>query len=76
VRSPLIVPCVPPRRTTARQIQSYGWDARIEEFQVLWPSPKSSRLELLGPKPYVAKLREPPLKQDSTSSQTKDVLRA
>ncbi|APP79370.1 transferrin receptor-like dimerization domain-containing protein [Xanthomonas hortorum] len=62
----------------ARDLQtrlcSYGWDARIETFEVLWPSPKTSQLELLGAKPYVARLKEPPLPGDSTSSQTENVL--
>lgn len=64
----------------ARDIQarfkSYGWDARIEVFEALWPSPKASHLELLGTHPYVARLREPPVPGDSTSSQTEDVLPA
>lgn len=68
----------PHNLANAREIEglfkSYGWDARIEEFRVLWPSPKSSRLELLGKDGYVAKLREPALEQDATSSQTKDAL--
>lgn len=61
-------------RDLEQKLQSYGWDAKIEEFQVYWPAPKSSRLELLGSKPYVAKLDEPALPGDSTSGQKKDVL--
>lgn len=57
-----------------KRLQDYGWDAKIEEFQVYWPAPKSARLELLGRKPYVAKLDEPAVPGDATSSQTKDVL--
>ncbi|MBB2756239.1 UNVERIFIED_ORG: N-acetylated-alpha-linked acidic dipeptidase [Xanthomonas campestris] len=56
------------------RLRGYGWDARIETFQVLWPSPRSSQLELLGAKPYVARLKEPPLPGDSTSTQTENVL--
>ncbi|PPT31678.1 MULTISPECIES: transferrin receptor-like dimerization domain-containing protein [Xanthomonas] len=61
-------------RDLQNRLRGYGWDARIETFQVLWPSPRSSQLELLGPKPYVARLKEPPLPGDSTSTQTENVL--
>ncbi|CAD2249260.1 transferrin receptor-like dimerization domain-containing protein [Xanthomonas arboricola] len=61
-------------RDLQNRLRGYGWDARIETFEVLWPSPKSSQLELLGPKPYVARLKEPPLPGDSTSTQTENVL--
>ncbi|MBB3780715.1 N-acetylated-alpha-linked acidic dipeptidase [Xanthomonas campestris] len=61
-------------RDLQNRLRGYGWDARIETFEVLWPSPRSSQLELLGPKPYVARLKEPPLPGDSTSTQTENVL--
>ncbi|MBB4755654.1 N-acetylated-alpha-linked acidic dipeptidase [Xanthomonas campestris] len=61
-------------RDLQNRLRGYGWDARIETFQVLWPSPRSSQLELLGAKPYVARLKEPPLPGDSTSTQTENVL--
>ncbi|RJU10037.1 folate hydrolase [Xanthomonas campestris] len=61
-------------RDLQARLRSYGWDARIETFEVLWPSPKTSQLELLGPTPYVARLKEPPLAGDSTSTQTEHVL--
>lgn len=61
-------------RDLEARLRSYGWETRIEQFEVLWPSPKTSRLELLGAKPYLARLKEPPLPGDSTSSQTEGVL--
>ncbi|PPU45091.1 folate hydrolase [Xanthomonas arboricola] len=61
-------------RDLQNRLRGYGWDARIETFEVLWPSPRSSQLELLGAKPYVARLKEPPLPGDSTSTQTENVL--
>ncbi|WP_349782602.1 transferrin receptor-like dimerization domain-containing protein [Xanthomonas arboricola] len=61
-------------RDLQNRLRGYGWDARIETFEVLWPSPKTSQLELLGAKPYVARLKEPPLPGDSTSTQTENVL--
>ncbi|WP_241093491.1 transferrin receptor-like dimerization domain-containing protein [Xanthomonas sp.] len=61
-------------RDLQARLRSYGWDARIEQYEVLWPSPRSAALELLGAQPYVARLKEPPLPGDSTSTQTQDVL--
>lgn len=48
--------------------REWGWDARIETFEVLYPTPKRISLELLGPKPYTAKLREPPVDGDASSA--------
>ena len=51
------------------QFASYGWEARIDEYQVLFPTPKERVLELVGPTKFSAKLEEPALKEDPTSSQ-------
>lgn len=48
--------------------REWGWDARIETFEVLYPTPKHISLELLGPKPYTARLREPPVRGDASSA--------
>ena len=50
------------------QFKAWGWDAHIETFQVLYPTPKEERLELLGPTPFTATLSEPPLAGDATSA--------
>jgi N-acetylated-alpha-linked acidic dipeptidase len=50
------------------QLKSWGWDAHIETFQVLYPTPKHEALELLGPTPFAATLNEPPLPGDATSA--------
>ncbi len=47
-----------------KQYTSWGWDAKIEQFDVLYPTPKTRVLEMLGPKPYKARLEEPPVAQD------------
>ncbi|UYQ94886.1 M28 family peptidase [Chitinophaga horti] len=51
------------------QFKSYGWDAKIETYHVLFPTPKERVLELTGPVKYKAVLREPVLKEDGTSGQ-------
>ena len=47
-----------------KQYTSWGWDAKLEQFDVLYPTPKIRVLELLGAKPYKARLEEPAIPQD------------
>ncbi len=56
------------------QLKSYGLDAKIEEFEALFPTPKSRKLELLGPTKFEAKLQEPALAVDPTSDQQAEQL--
>lgn len=49
--------------------KSWGWDARIETYQVLFPTPKTRVLEMSSPTTYTALLKEPALKEDATSGQ-------
>ena len=56
------------------QLKSYGLDAKIEQFEALFPTPKSRKLELLGPTKFTAKLDEPALAIDPTSNQKDEQL--
>lgn len=56
------------------QLRSFGLDAKIEQFEALFPTPKSRKLELLGPTKYEAKLEEPALAVDPTSNQKSEQL--
>jgi N-acetylated-alpha-linked acidic dipeptidase len=56
------------------KFKSFGLDARIETYQVLFPTPKTRVLEMTGPTTYKAILKEPALKEDATSAQTKEQL--
>jgi N-acetylated-alpha-linked acidic dipeptidase len=56
------------------KFKSFGLDARIETYQVLFPTPKTRILEMTGPTTYKAILKEPALKEDATSAQTKEQL--
>lgn len=58
----------------AEQFRSWGYEARIEEFQVLFPTPKVRLLEMVVPRRFRAALSEPPLPQDRTSSQQAEQL--
>jgi len=57
------------------KFKEFGLDAHIEQFDVLFPTPKERLVELVdgGPK-FVAKLQEPPVPQDPTSSQQNEQL--
>ncbi len=61
---------------TLAQFKAWGWDARIEVFSVLYPTPKAESLELLGDQPYKALLTEPPVPGDATSARTDGALPA
>ena len=48
---------------------AWGWDAKIETYQVLFPTPKTRVLEMVAPTTFKALLKEPALKEDATSGQ-------
>ena len=54
--------------------EEWGWDAHIETFQVLFPTPKERLLEMVEPTKFMAKLQEPPVSVDPTSSQQDEQL--
>lgn len=56
------------------RFKSYGWDAHIERFDVLFPTPVERVVELVAPTKFTAKLQEPALSGDPTSSQQKEQL--
>ncbi|HTZ59906.1 MAG TPA: transferrin receptor-like dimerization domain-containing protein [Acidobacteriaceae bacterium] len=56
------------------QYKQWGWDAHIEEFQVLFPTPKLRVLEMVSPTTFTAKLEEPAVAVDPTSKQKDEQL--
>ncbi len=58
----------------AGRMRDWGFETTIETFEVLFPTPKSRSLELLGPGTYSAKLTEPPVEGDATSGQSAEQL--
>jgi N-acetylated-alpha-linked acidic dipeptidase len=56
------------------KFKSWGWDARIETFEILYPTPVAEKLELLGPHPFTAALHETPVDGDRTSGRTATAL--
>ena len=57
-----------------KQFKDAGWDAHIEQFDVLFPTPKQRLVELVAPTHFTAKLREAPVPGDPTSGQTAEQL--
>lgn len=58
----------------AAKLKSWGLDAKIETFDVLFPTPKERLVEMLEPVKFTAKLEEPPVSVDPTSNQKSEQL--
>lgn len=56
------------------KFQEWGFDARIETFQVLFPTPAIRVLEMRRPTRFRASLQEPAVAGDPTSSQRAEQL--
>jgi N-acetylated-alpha-linked acidic dipeptidase len=56
------------------KFKEWGLDAKIETYDVLFPTPKERVLELTEPTRFTAKLQEPPIPSDPTSSQQSEQL--
>ena len=52
------------------RFREWGWDARIEEFSVLYPTLRQHALELVAPGHFTASLHEPPVAGDASSTRT------
>jgi N-acetylated-alpha-linked acidic dipeptidase len=53
-----------------------GWDAHIETFWALYPTPISQTLEMVAPEKFSATLQEPPIPGDSSATATDPALPA
>ncbi len=56
------------------KFKEWGFDSRIETFDVLFPTPKERSLELIEPRHFTAKLTESALTSDPTSNQASEQL--
>jgi len=56
------------------KFKGFGLDAHIETFDVLFPTPKDRVVELVAPTTFRAKLQEPAVPGDPTSSQQAEQL--
>jgi N-acetylated-alpha-linked acidic dipeptidase len=56
------------------QFKLAGWDTTLETFDVLFPTPRERVVELVAPLRFNARLEEPPVPEDPTSSQKDEQL--
>ena len=56
------------------KFKEWGWDARIETYDVLFPTPKERVVEMIGPTSFTLKLEEPVVAIDPTSGQKTEQL--
>src|SRR5512133_207558 len=56
------------------RFKEWGWDAQIERFDVLFPTPKMRLVEMTEPQRFTAKLDEPALGIDPTTNQKNEQL--
>jgi N-acetylated-alpha-linked acidic dipeptidase len=58
----------------ASQFRSWGYETKLEEFQVLFPTPKTRIVEMTSPEKFTLKLQEPAVEGDTTSGQHSEQL--
>ena len=56
------------------RFREWGWEARIETYDVLFPTPKERLLEMTAPTRFRATLEEPAVAVDPTSGQKDEQL--
>ncbi len=56
------------------KFREWGWDAQIENYDVLFPTPKERLVEMVEPTRFRLTLEEPPVAVDPTSSQKAEQL--
>jgi N-acetylated-alpha-linked acidic dipeptidase len=58
----------------AAQFRSWGYETKLEEFHVLFPTPKTRLVEMTAPEKYTMRLNEPEVAGDSTTAQQNEQL--
>lgn len=51
----------------AKLLREWGYQVEVTQYDVLFPTPKTRILELVGPTMFTARLAEPPLAEDALS---------
>src|SRR6202167_446831 len=57
-----------------QQFREWGWDASVETFSLLYPTPRHIALQLIAPTRYTARLAEPAIKADASSGHSAGAL--
>ncbi len=58
----------------AAQFRSWGYETKLEQFEVLFPTPKTRLVEMTTPERFTLKLSEPAVAGDATSGQQTEQL--
>ena len=58
----------------ASQFRSWGYETRLEQFDVLFPTPKTRIVEMTSPERFTLRLNEPPVQGDPTTAQQSEQL--
>ena len=58
----------------ASQFRSWGYDTKLEEFEVLFPTPKTRLVQMTAPETFKLKLNEPSVPGDPTTGQQAEQL--
>src|SRR6187455_1698890 len=56
------------------KFKQWGWEARLETYDVLFPTPKERLVEMVAPSAFTLKLEEPAVAEDPTSAQKNEQL--
>lgn len=57
-----------------KKFKEWGYQVRVEQFDILFPTPKVRLLEMTHPSSYTATLAEPAVEGDASSAQTSEAL--
>ncbi|MCZ6916704.1 MAG: M28 family peptidase [Gemmatimonadetes bacterium] len=58
----------------AERFREWGYETEMETYEVLFPTPRVRRLEMVAPTRFIAALEEPVLSEDRTSDQKDEQL--
>lgn len=58
----------------AAQFKSWGYETQLEQFEVLFPTPKTRLVEMTSPEKFTLRLYEPQVEGDPTSGQQSEQL--
>ncbi len=58
----------------AAKFTEWGFDVKVEKFNVLFPTPKLRLLEMIEPEKFTASLKEPAVEGDASSTQIAEAL--
>jgi N-acetylated-alpha-linked acidic dipeptidase len=58
----------------ASLFRSWGYETQLEQYKVLFPTPKTRVVEMIAPETFQASLTEPPIPEDATSDQQQEQL--